>query len=190
MELITAAYCWEIKTEFPTHEQYCSTWNRIPSSGPQVNFFPSLRTSSTNRHTDSSSKFACASRQAEHRSSWRAWYKKSINTPCIFYVWLRLVRCPSSLYSSSTDRIENTTYYSFYIAACWFTDVEKVFSSTLPRNGRIYLFHYSGFRPSCHNISFRQIYKKSSMFSIFRPWNTWIPMQRLNLWRNIQLLYI
>jgi hypothetical protein len=58
--------------ETPTHEPHCSPWNIIPSSCPQVNYFPSLQTLSVIRHADSSTEFLWISRQAAHRSLWSA----------------------------------------------------------------------------------------------------------------------
>jgi hypothetical protein len=44
-----------------THEPHCSPWNILPSSGPQVNYFPSFQMLSDIRHV-------CTSQQGAHRS--------------------------------------------------------------------------------------------------------------------------
>jgi hypothetical protein len=47
-----------------TQEPHCSPCYIMPSSGAQVNYFSSLQTLSAIRYTGSSTKYACASRQA------------------------------------------------------------------------------------------------------------------------------
>jgi hypothetical protein len=68
----------------PTHEQHCSPWNTIPSSGPQVNYFSSFQTFSAIRHVDSSAKFVCASQPAVHQPPWTV--NKVKKTPSISHL--------------------------------------------------------------------------------------------------------
>jgi hypothetical protein len=68
MELITAAYCWQIINKLP----HCSPYSIIPPSGPQVNYFPPFQMLSVIWLADSSVKLVCTSQQAAHRPPWRA----------------------------------------------------------------------------------------------------------------------
>jgi hypothetical protein len=56
----------------PKHEPHCSPCNIIPSSGQQVNYYPSFQTLLAIRHTDSLAKFACVLQQAVPWLPWRA----------------------------------------------------------------------------------------------------------------------
>jgi hypothetical protein len=63
-----------------THEPHCYPWNIMTSSGLQFNYFRLFQTLSA----DSSAKFICSCRQAEHRSPWSAepWTQVTKKLPC------------------------------------------------------------------------------------------------------------
>jgi hypothetical protein len=62
----------------PTHEPQCSSWHIIPSTGSQINYFPSFQTLWAIRHADSAAKFVWTSQQETHRSTK---LKKKKNSP-------------------------------------------------------------------------------------------------------------
>jgi hypothetical protein len=78
MELITAAYCWQI-----INKLHCSLWNILLSSGLQVNYFPSFQMLSTIRHADSLVKFLCALWRAAYWSLWTSQHS--------LYIWSAFV---------------------------------------------------------------------------------------------------
>jgi hypothetical protein len=70
----------------------------------------------------------------------------------LFILCGSLVTLPSwfLLYNLGRDLIENP---ASYIVASVSVSAKNLFNAPLPSNARIHSFQYSGFRPSCHNIT-------------------------------------
>jgi hypothetical protein len=59
---------------------HCLPCNIIPSSSPQVNYFPLFQMLLAVRHADSSAKFVCALHQGVHQPPWSAepWTRSTV----------------------------------------------------------------------------------------------------------------